>query len=204
MGCFTNRFVSRMLCSKLYLKAESQEIDRILESFARRYWHCNMNQGLEYRLYGHTGKKCTADHPHFHHCCTIRMKLIFLLFACRYRTRHHLLVDASQHRSTHCDRTYSYDTSRLCSEYHEHYSTASRICQRHNRTLRRSNLVATGPGSASRCKSHIFGQRYTHVFSYAFLGSPCTYLSNKKDSGNLQPRKSVKERREACCIAWAL
>ncbi|ORZ01307.1 hypothetical protein BCR43DRAFT_561575, partial [Syncephalastrum racemosum] len=44
----------RMLCSKLYLKAESQEIDRILESFARRYWYCNMSQGLEYRLYGHT------------------------------------------------------------------------------------------------------------------------------------------------------
>ncbi|KAG1440776.1 hypothetical protein G6F56_011778 [Rhizopus delemar] len=28
----------RLLCSKLYFKAEAQEIDRILEAFAYRYW----------------------------------------------------------------------------------------------------------------------------------------------------------------------
>ncbi|BFZ59061.1 hypothetical protein YB2330_000063 [Saitoella coloradoensis] len=31
----------RRLCSQLYLKAESQQIDRILEGFARRWWECN-------------------------------------------------------------------------------------------------------------------------------------------------------------------
>ncbi|KAK4521507.1 Tubulin beta chain (Beta tubulin) [Mucor velutinosus] len=31
----------RNLCSKLYFKAEAQQIDRILESFANRYWDCN-------------------------------------------------------------------------------------------------------------------------------------------------------------------
>lgn len=31
----------RLLCSKLYLKAESQQIDRILEAFAKRYYECN-------------------------------------------------------------------------------------------------------------------------------------------------------------------
>ncbi|KAI9284366.1 hypothetical protein BC943DRAFT_326198 [Umbelopsis sp. AD052] len=31
----------RRLCNKLYVKAESQQIDRILEVFARRYWQCN-------------------------------------------------------------------------------------------------------------------------------------------------------------------
>ncbi|KAF1799806.1 hypothetical protein FB192DRAFT_1286040 [Mucor lusitanicus] len=31
----------RKLCSKLYFKAEAQQIDRILESFANRYWDCN-------------------------------------------------------------------------------------------------------------------------------------------------------------------
>ncbi|KAI8994801.1 hypothetical protein BDB01DRAFT_774119 [Pilobolus umbonatus] len=31
----------RKLCSKLYFKAEAQQIDRILESFANRYWTCN-------------------------------------------------------------------------------------------------------------------------------------------------------------------
>lgn len=33
----------RKLCSKLYFKAEAQQIDRILESFAHRYWDCNPN-----------------------------------------------------------------------------------------------------------------------------------------------------------------
>ncbi|KAI9254890.1 hypothetical protein BY458DRAFT_520605 [Sporodiniella umbellata] len=31
----------RRLCSKLYFKAEAQQIDRILEVFAHRYWECN-------------------------------------------------------------------------------------------------------------------------------------------------------------------
>ncbi|KAG2217575.1 hypothetical protein INT45_004928 [Circinella minor] len=31
----------RKLCSKLYFKAEAQQIDRILEVFAGRYWSCN-------------------------------------------------------------------------------------------------------------------------------------------------------------------
>ncbi|RCI06880.1 hypothetical protein CU098_010544 [Rhizopus stolonifer] len=33
----------RKLCNKLYFKAEAQQIDRILESFANRYWECNPN-----------------------------------------------------------------------------------------------------------------------------------------------------------------
>ncbi|KAK2463293.1 hypothetical protein APHAL10511_004948 [Amanita phalloides] len=31
----------RHLCSKLYLKAETQQVDRILEEFGKRYWECN-------------------------------------------------------------------------------------------------------------------------------------------------------------------
>ena len=31
----------RRLCGKLFLKAETQQVDRILEQFARRYWECN-------------------------------------------------------------------------------------------------------------------------------------------------------------------
>ncbi|KAI9271821.1 hypothetical protein BDA99DRAFT_306055 [Phascolomyces articulosus] len=31
----------RILCSKMYFKAEAQQIDRILEVFASRYWDCN-------------------------------------------------------------------------------------------------------------------------------------------------------------------
>lgn len=33
----------RTLCSKLYLKAESQQIDRIIQAFAKRYYECNPN-----------------------------------------------------------------------------------------------------------------------------------------------------------------
>lgn len=31
----------RRLCAKLYLKAETQQVDRILEEFSRRYWETN-------------------------------------------------------------------------------------------------------------------------------------------------------------------
>lgn len=31
----------RTLCSKLYLKGESQQLDRIIEAFAKRYYNCN-------------------------------------------------------------------------------------------------------------------------------------------------------------------
>ncbi|KAB5589161.1 Sec7-like domain containing protein [Ceratobasidium theobromae] len=31
----------RHLCTKLYLKAETQQVDRILEEFSRRFWDCN-------------------------------------------------------------------------------------------------------------------------------------------------------------------
>ena len=31
----------RRFCAKLYLKAETQQVDRILDEFSRRYWECN-------------------------------------------------------------------------------------------------------------------------------------------------------------------
>ncbi|KAL4074056.1 hypothetical protein J3A83DRAFT_4090639 [Scleroderma citrinum] len=37
----------RRLCAKLFLKAETQQVDRILEEFSRRFWDCNPS-----RLYG--------------------------------------------------------------------------------------------------------------------------------------------------------
>jgi len=33
--------ISRRLCNKLFLKGETQQVDRILEIFSRRYWDCN-------------------------------------------------------------------------------------------------------------------------------------------------------------------
>jgi Sec7-like guanine-nucleotide exchange factor len=32
---------SRRLCAKLFLRAETQQIDRILECFSVRFWECN-------------------------------------------------------------------------------------------------------------------------------------------------------------------
>lgn len=37
----------RMLCSKLILKAESQQVDRILVGFAKRWCQCNTNHGFK-------------------------------------------------------------------------------------------------------------------------------------------------------------
>lgn len=34
-------WLHRLLCGKLYLKAETQEVDRILEAFSQRYFECN-------------------------------------------------------------------------------------------------------------------------------------------------------------------
>lgn len=34
----------RTLCAKLYFKAEAQQMDRILEAFASRYWECHSDQ----------------------------------------------------------------------------------------------------------------------------------------------------------------
>lgn len=41
----------RRLCAKLFLKAETQQVDRILDAFASRYWVCNRNS-----VYGSPGE----------------------------------------------------------------------------------------------------------------------------------------------------
>jgi Sec7-like guanine-nucleotide exchange factor len=45
--------IHRKLCSKLYFKAEAQEIDRILEVFSHKYWNTNK---LKYGIYKSAGK----------------------------------------------------------------------------------------------------------------------------------------------------
>jgi Sec7-like guanine-nucleotide exchange factor len=47
------------LCSKLYFKAEAQEIDRILEVFSHKYWNDNKN---DIELYKSAGKLCKILH----------------------------------------------------------------------------------------------------------------------------------------------
>lgn len=38
---YCHPLTNRDLCQKLVLKAESQEIDRIIEAFSARYYDCN-------------------------------------------------------------------------------------------------------------------------------------------------------------------
>jgi Sec7-like guanine-nucleotide exchange factor len=45
----------RNLCAKLFFKAESQQMDRIIEAFAKRYWDCNPTT-----LYHSAGKSPAA------------------------------------------------------------------------------------------------------------------------------------------------
>jgi len=47
----------RLMCGRLVLKAESQQVDRILVAFARRWCQCNPNHGFKA-----TGKTTTATH----------------------------------------------------------------------------------------------------------------------------------------------
>lgn len=37
----------RMLCGKLVLKGETQQVDRIVDAFSRRWCECNPNHGLK-------------------------------------------------------------------------------------------------------------------------------------------------------------
>ena len=50
--------VYRKVCSKLYFRAEAQQIDRILEAFANRYWHCNPQT-----IFGNAGKENVIQSP---------------------------------------------------------------------------------------------------------------------------------------------
>ena len=46
----------RRLCAKLFLKAETQQVDRILEEFARRFWDCNPTS-----IFGNSGTFCCME-----------------------------------------------------------------------------------------------------------------------------------------------
>lgn len=59
--------IYRQLCGKLSMKAESQQIDRILEEFSKRYWECN-----PHAVFGNTGKR-----EHCDECRLMRFSLSF-------------------------------------------------------------------------------------------------------------------------------
>lgn len=52
----------REICDRLILRAETQQIDRILVTFSRRWCDCNPNHGFKAM-----GKSYKSDHSHTHH-----------------------------------------------------------------------------------------------------------------------------------------
>ncbi|KAH0827483.1 hypothetical protein J3R83DRAFT_4178 [Lanmaoa asiatica] len=56
----------RRLCSKLYLKAETQQVDRILEEFSRRFWDCN-----PVRVYGSASASTSSSFYLFDGSCAV-------------------------------------------------------------------------------------------------------------------------------------
>lgn len=58
--CIVLTASSRRLCAKLYLKAETQQVDRILEELSRRFWDCNPT-----RLYGSASASSMVIHSSF-------------------------------------------------------------------------------------------------------------------------------------------
>lgn len=57
---FRHRRDFRRFCAKLYLKGETQQIDRILSEFSRRYWECNPTS-----LYGSASKSLLEPRRYF-------------------------------------------------------------------------------------------------------------------------------------------
>lgn len=41
------RLISRRVCAQVTLKGESQQLDRLLESLAKRWYECNPENGMK-------------------------------------------------------------------------------------------------------------------------------------------------------------
>ena len=70
----------RCLCKKILLKAESQQLDRVIRAFAQRYWECHRDP-----FYRNAGKKNTK--------IFFKKKLIRFFF---FFVRLHWLFDAGK------------------------------------------------------------------------------------------------------------
>ena len=151
----------RGLCDRIALKGETQQVDRILDSFSRRWCECNANHGFK-----STGK-----------LFSVRFKMKRSNF-CRRRAHHMLFDPASQHGSS-CRRDWPEDDEESirtqCSSNHQEYCFGYRSCRlRHAKTsiaveaashvpfrgirknVRRSTCFACS-WSASTCRATEFG-----------------------------------------------
>jgi hypothetical protein len=76
----------RRLCGKLYLKAETQQVDRILDQFSQRYWECNPGC-----LFGSASMSCL-----------LQFSWRSLTNPCRRCPCGFILTSPTEHRSARC------------------------------------------------------------------------------------------------------
>lgn len=101
----------RRFCSKLYLKAETQQVDRILEEFSRRFWDCNPA-----RQYGSASAFMLSSFQYL---------MAHTVVWYRRRPRGHLLPTTVEHRSS-CGRYYqSHVADSVRPEYHDRHPDAA-------------------------------------------------------------------------------
>lgn len=151
----------RKVCSKLYFRAEAQQIDRILEAFAKRYWQCNPKT-----IFGSAGlckhippgtsqiKRGTQSDSHasmyrYRLCCRVFLALAQHGFACRARELH------------------TNDKTGLCQEHHVHHPRSA--ANRPQMGGKKAKLYA-GLGSAYRSLSqgHVrFCQKSSDIAAHA-------------------------------------
>lgn len=115
----------RQFCQKLYLKAETQEIDRILGGFSERYFECN-----PMTIFGSPSEFREMALPR--HLSDLRV-------SSSRDTRRHRLISPSQYRSPHCG-------------YHPAHVPQS-ICQAHARYNLRKHAACVGEILDSRTHS---------------------------------------------------
>ncbi len=103
----------RLMCGRLVLRAESQQVDRILVEFSRRWCQCNPNHGFK-----DTGRFSSR------HC-----NIVLIDFRCR---AHNLLFNSvTEHRFASCRYRPKDDAKSVCQKYHANNpKERCRICAR--------------------------------------------------------------------------
>jgi Sec7 domain len=95
----------RGLCARIALKGETQQVDRMLDAFSKRWCECNSNHGFK-----SSGKLFVRDD-------------MFVTDNTRRRPHHLLLYSASEHRLASCRHWSEDDEKPVHSQYTADYTT---------------------------------------------------------------------------------
>lgn len=112
----------RKLCSKLYFKAEAQQIDRILEAFANRYWECNTDC-----IFGSAGNKIHIESVVFYaNLCVYRYCVCSGVF----------FIIVKHGSSCRSRKSRPHDTIRVHTKYNVHSARPKRSSRTHGQRIR--------------------------------------------------------------------